>query len=87
MTSLFVDLSAVGYSDNGDNQDVIDDVVEHPVVSDADPPGIALSDKLLTAGRAGIIFKFCNAVQDPAPDSAVKLAQFLRGRGREFDPI
>lgn len=87
MCGLLVDLAAVGYPDHGYDEDVVDNVVQQPVVTNTDPPGSACARQFLAASRSGISLKVTDTNQKPASNSGVQFSEFFRRGGSKFNAV
>lgn len=85
--SLGIDVSAVCRPDDGDHKGVVHDVVEHAVVTDADPPSVLFSRELLSARRARVLFKTGNSSQDTTANPRVQFTDLLGGCSSEFGAV
>jgi len=77
----------MGRAEDRDGQGIVEHVIDHPVVADADPPRCLLPHKLLRTVWPGIIDEVFDGVEEPISDPPRQLVD-LAGRGRrELDPV
>ena len=61
-------LTTMGCAHDRDGQGIVEHVIDHPVVADADPPRCLLPDKLLRTVWPGILGEVFDGVEEPISD-------------------
>lgn len=80
-------LAEAGNTDHGHENNFVENVVEHSVITNANPPSMSFTHQLFAPWRAGIAFETVNAGQNAPPNTGVQLSQFLGGCGGEFNAV
>lgn len=74
-----LDVAAMPDGDDEDEQDIIVDLVDHPVVAGPDTPLAVPADEHLGAARPGLVRQQLDGRLDPAPCRRIQLAQLAHG--------
>src|SRR5690606_26240555 len=73
--------------EDGHEHDLVSDLIEHAMVSDADPPCVLEAGELPDPVRPWIVLEHGDSRQDAPPDLRLQLAHLFRRGRRELDAV
>lgn len=84
---LFANLAAMHDSDHCNDENIVQNLIDYPVITNANPPSISFACQFLAAARSGVLLQPGNARQNSPPDNRGQLSEFLGGRGGKFNAV
>ncbi len=82
-----INVAPVRHPNDQDDEDLVTDLVDDPVVAGTDPIDLAPAFKRLVARRAGVVGERINVTRGLPPLGRGERLEFLQSRGKELDPV